>query len=74
MDRRLEKKGLEARQRGTVANEDLWRELDELRSRHEVKWTWVKGHAGHVENERCDELATTAADGKGLIEDSGFEG
>ena len=43
-----------------------------LRSKHRVSWHWVKGHAGHAENERCDELATEAADGEGLIEDLGF--
>lgn len=40
-----------------VKNEDLWRALDEAQARHEVKWEWVKGHAGHEENERADELA-----------------
>ncbi|WP_432255309.1 ribonuclease HI [Limimaricola sp. AA108-03] len=40
-----------------VKNEDLWRRLDEAAARHEVTWTWVKGHAGHPENERADELA-----------------
>jgi ribonuclease HI len=40
-----------------VKNEDLWRQLDELRGRHEIEWHWVKGHAGHPENERADELA-----------------
>ena len=40
-----------------VKNEDLWRALDEAASRHKVAWVWVKGHAGHVENERADELA-----------------
>lgn len=40
-----------------VKNEDLWRRLDEARNRHEVKWHWVKGHAGHVLNERADGLA-----------------
>ena len=68
------KKGWKRGKGETLANEDLWRELDALRSRHEVKWTWVKGHAGHVENERCYELATGAADGEDLIEDPGFEG
>lgn len=43
-----------------VLNEDLWRRLDDLVSRHKVHWHWVKGHAGHVENERCDELARSA--------------
>lgn len=40
-----------------VKNEDLWRRLDEAASRHDVTWQWVKGHAGHPENERADELA-----------------
>jgi ribonuclease HI len=40
-----------------VKNEDLWRRLDEAAARHEVTWEWVKGHAGHPENERADELA-----------------
>ena len=40
-----------------VKNEDLWRALDAEASRHEVRWEWVKGHAGHPENERADELA-----------------
>lgn len=40
-----------------VKNEDLWRALDEQAARHEVRWEWVKGHAGHPENERADELA-----------------
>ncbi|MEZ5871885.1 MAG: ribonuclease HI [Nitratireductor sp.] len=40
-----------------VKNEDLWRELDTAAARHEIRWHWVKGHAGHPENERADELA-----------------
>lgn len=40
-----------------VKNEDLWKRLDEAASRHDVTWEWVKGHAGHPENERADELA-----------------
>ena len=40
-----------------VKNEDLWRRLDEAAARHDVTWEWVKGHAGHPENERADELA-----------------
>jgi ribonuclease HI len=40
-----------------VKNEDLWRRLDEARARHEVQWRWVKGHNGHVLNERADALA-----------------
>ena len=40
-----------------VKNDDLWRRLDAAEARHDVTWTWVKGHAGHPENERADELA-----------------
>ena len=40
-----------------VKNLDLWQKLDELVSLHEVEFDWIKGHAGHKENERCDELA-----------------
>lgn len=43
-----------------VKNEDLWRRLDELVSKHQVQFTHVRGHAGHVENERCDTLAVAA--------------
>lgn len=40
-----------------VKNRELWEELDRLSQRHEIEWVWVRGHAGHPENERCDELA-----------------
>lgn len=40
-----------------VKNIDLWQKLDELVQKHEIRWVWVKGHNGHLENERCDELA-----------------
>ncbi|MEY2466764.1 MAG: ribonuclease, partial [Verrucomicrobiota bacterium] len=43
-----------------VKNEDLWRQLDAAVALHTVNWHWVKGHAGHAGNERCDELATAA--------------
>ena len=45
-----------------VKNADLWRRLDETASRHTVQWLWVKGHAGHPENERADELARRGVD------------
>jgi ribonuclease HI len=47
---------------GYRANHDLWRELDELAASHEIDWRWVKGHAGHPENERADELARRGVD------------
>ncbi len=40
-----------------VKNKELWERLDEMRSRHRVNWEWIKGHRGHPENERSDELA-----------------
>jgi ribonuclease HI len=49
--------GWKTSDRKPVKNEDLWRELDAARHRHEIAWHWVKGHAGHPENERADELA-----------------
>jgi ribonuclease HI len=47
---------------GALANQDLWQQLAALSSRHEVSWEWVRGHAGHPFNERCDRLAKRAAD------------
>lgn len=44
-----------------VKNADLWREMDKQVARHEIKWQWVKGHADHEDNNRCDELARQAA-------------
>lgn len=51
------KRGWKTAAKKPVKNEDLWRRLDEAIARHDVKWHWVKGHAGHAENERADELA-----------------
>ena len=47
-----------------VVNQDLWQELDRAAARHQVKWSWTKGHASHEDNNRCDELATAAARGQ----------
>lgn len=43
--------------RQPVKNDDLWRQLDQLAAPHRITWKWLKGHAGHAENERCDHLA-----------------
>ncbi len=51
------RRGWKTADRQPVKNEDLWRELDRLAACHEVEWHWVKGHAGHPENERADALA-----------------
>jgi len=49
--------------RKDVKNADLWRELDELAQKHRIEWHWVKGHAGHPENERADKLANKGIPG-----------
>lgn len=54
-----------------VKNIDLWLRLLAAMEPHRVAWHWVKGHAGHPENERCDKLATSAADGGDLLTDPG---
>ena len=51
------RRGWRTAEKKPVKNEDLWRRLDELAARHEIEWHWVKGHAGHPENERADALA-----------------
>lgn len=53
-------------------NIDLWDRLLKLLEIHDVELVWVKGHNGHAYNERCDVLATTAADGENLLEDDGY--
>lgn len=50
-----------------VKNVDLWMKLDKLTTPHNIKWKWIKGHSGHPENERCDELAKAAIDELDLI-------
>lgn len=54
-----------------VKNIDLWKRLLEAKKPHQVHFIWVKGHAGHPGNERCDQLATAAADGDNLLTDPG---
>lgn len=56
-----------------VKNQDLWDRLLKAMEPHEVSFHWVKGHAGNIENERCDQLAVTAAEGKDLLEDQGAD-
>ena len=51
------RRGWRTADRKPVKNDDLWKQLDALNSRHQVEWQWVKGHAGHPENERADALA-----------------
>ena len=56
-----------------VKNVDLWERLIAAERPHNVRYVWVKGHAGHELNERCDQLAVSAATGSGLADDKGFE-
>jgi ribonuclease HI len=56
-----------------VPNADLWEQMLELIEFHDVSLEWVEGHSGHPENERCDELARSAASGNDLLPDVGYE-
>ncbi len=58
--------------REAAENSDLWEQLLSQCERHRVEFVWVRGHAGNPENERCDELATAAAQGACLSEDRGY--
>ena len=55
--RQWKRTGWKTAERKPVKNADLWRRLDELAALHDVEWHWVRGHAGHPENERADRLA-----------------
>lgn len=55
------KKGWVTASKAPVVNKDLWLELEFETQRHKTNWSWTKGHASHADNNRCDELATTAA-------------
>lgn len=59
--------------KGGKKNSDLWLRYHDLAQNHRIHFKWVKGHAENAMNNRCDELATQAADGKHLIEDTGYE-
>ncbi|MEE9491830.1 MAG: ribonuclease HI [Gammaproteobacteria bacterium] len=56
------KRGWKTAARKPVKNVDLWKRLDEAVKEHEVEWCWVKGHSGHTENERADQLANQGVD------------
>ena len=66
------KKGWKRGKNEPVKNVDLWKRLLEAARPHQIAFIWVKGHNGHPENERCDFLATSAADGKNLLDDPGI--
>jgi len=63
------KKGWKRGKNEPVKNVDLWKRLLRAMESHKVEFVWVKGHAGHPQNERCDVLATTAADSDDLLDD-----
>ena len=67
----LLKKGWKRGKNEPVKNVDLWQRLLKAKEPHQVTFIWVKGHNGHPENERCDFLATSAADGDNLMVDPG---
>ncbi|HIE42002.1 MAG TPA: ribonuclease HI, partial [Nitrospinaceae bacterium] len=52
--------GWKTASRQPVKNQELWQELHKLNQHHTITWVWVKGHSGHIENERCDQLANEA--------------
>ena len=58
--------------KGGKKNKDLWQRFYALHKQHKITFIWVKGHASNPYNQRCDELATSAADGKDLEEDTGY--
>lgn len=59
--------------KGGKKNKDLWMRYYQLALKHKIHFVWVKGHAENVNNNRCDELATKAADGNNLLVDEGYE-
>ena len=63
-----EKKGFKKKK-----NVDLWKRFLQIYPRHKVEFKWLKGHAGIKENERCDQLAVEAGNGKNLVTDEGYE-
>ena len=64
-----QKKGWRKADKSPVLNVDLWRRLIPLIERHALKLVWTRGHAGNIENERCDELAVAATHGETLLDD-----
>ena len=65
--------GWEKKNFAKKANADLWQRYIPLHQKYKPKFVWIKGHAGHPENERCDELAVQAAEGNGLHVDQWYE-
>ena len=67
------KKWIDTNFKGGKKNRDLWMEFSHLSQNHHINFKWVRGHANNPFNNRCDELATAAADGNDHITDSGYE-
>lgn len=67
-----QKRGWKTADKKPVKNVDLWKRLLAAKEPHTVEFVWVKGHAGHELNERCDQLACAAADSDTLMRDAGF--
>jgi ribonuclease HI len=67
------KKWIATQFKGGKKNKDLWMQYHELSQQHHIKFVWVKGHADNPFNNRCDELATMAADGTDLLIDEEYE-
>ena len=59
--------------KGGKKNKDLWMQYHRLAQKHTLRFVWVRGHADNMYNNRCDELATAAADSKNLLPDTGYE-
>ncbi|HGY55261.1 MAG TPA: ribonuclease HI [Caldithrix abyssi] len=66
---RWQKNGWKRNKKEKAKNPDLWQQILDLLKKHKVTFHWVRGHAGHPENERCDQLAVKAAGGTNLAED-----
>lgn len=64
--------GWKTKEKTLVKNIDLWKQLDLLMTKHQVEWSWIKGHAGHRENEMADQLARNAV--KAYIQTLGIDG
>lgn len=72
--KRWQSQGWRRNKKGEKAkNPDLWARLLDAAKRHKIDWQWVRGHSGITENERCDQLATQAAQGQNLPIDEGYE-
>jgi ribonuclease HI len=67
------KNGWRTKDKKPVKNADLWQQLEEAVSKHDVDWHWVKGHSGQPENEEVDDLAREAASGNALHTDEEYE-